>query len=323
MNIPKSIPTTLSALVFSSGLAIAADITWNGSTDNNWSEASNWTPASVPNLSGTGSDNAFVGGIAEYDGVQAGDFFLNNGNSLTMTSGGSWEQINGVAWIQAIGGTLNVNNGGSFNTGTAGNIVIGTGTTFNIAGTFNTNSIAMGLTGDISMYLTTGANFINTAGNFIINSADATFHLSGGTASIGEFNAINGDMVISGGTLNTSIISFNDAAQASSFDLSGGRINVASNNFQGIYAIGEDDYVNFTIGGSGSLYIEGITEGEALLLTTDGRLRYDDAIGNISFSESGSGYLFTGPAVPEPSTYAGLAGLAALAFSWLRRRKQS
>lgn len=307
----------LAALTISANLVQAVDYTWTGNVDTDWKTAGNWSPEAVPDLQ-TAGNNAVVAGETIYEAP--GDFHLNNGNSLTINNGGSWIQTNDISWLQFAGGILNVNSGGSFDTGTAGNIVMDTGTTFNIAGVFNTHGIAMGLGNGISMYLNSGAVFTNTAGNFIVNDAGATFHLTGGTATIGEFNALAGDIVISGGVLNTTIVSFNSADLASSFDLSGGRINVAPNAFQGIYAIGNDDYVNFTIGSTGEFFVDGLDEAGAQALITDGRLRYDNAIGNIVYTAQDGGYLFTAVGVPEPSTYAALAGALALVAAWLRRR---
>ena len=306
----------LAALTISANLVQAEDYTWTGNVDTDWKTAGNWSPEAVPNLEIAGS-NAVVSGETIYEAP--GDFHLNNGNSLTINNGGSWIQTNDISWLQFTGGILNVNSGGSFDTGTSANIFMGTGTTFNIAGVFNTHGIAMSLGNGISMYLNAGTVFTNTAGNFVVNDADATFHLTGGTATIGEFNALAGDIVISGGVLNTSIVAFNDPGLSSSFDLMGGRINVAPNAFQGIYAMGNDDYVNFTIGSTGEFFVDGLDEAGAQTLITDGRLRYDNAIGNIDYTAQDGGYLFTVSGIPEPSTYAALVGVLALVAAWQSR----
>jgi hypothetical protein len=58
--------------------ALAADITWDGSTDTDWDDPDNWTPAQVP---GSG-DNVTIDGASANDPVLSSDVTINN---LTIT----------------------------------------------------------------------------------------------------------------------------------------------------------------------------------------------------------------------------------------------
>ncbi|MGE9294980.1 MAG: PEP-CTERM sorting domain-containing protein [Puniceicoccales bacterium] len=321
-------------------LATAAPFDWTGNTNTDWSTASNWDPTNVPNL--TGIDNAFVSGTTVYNAAN-GDFIISTGSTLTIQNGGNWSQTNGIAWIKMQGGTLTIESGGIFDTGTAQNLERPGGGTFNVSGTFNINtSFAFGIGTNQTLNLTggdltvaTGDFIVSDNGVFnmtggsaifpnhvIINADTSTLSFGGGTTTITNElkpNAgLNGASIGGGATVNATLISF-DGGDTNSLDVADGRLNISNGtSFNGIFTAGGDDYVNLTTISS-EVFIDNLTEGGSITLLSDGRLRFNDAIGNIVATPLGDGYLFT--AIPEPSTYALLFGAMTLSVLVLRRRK--
>ncbi|WP_309386346.1 PEP-CTERM sorting domain-containing protein [Cerasicoccus frondis] len=294
----------------------AVDYVWNGAPDGDWATATNWSPNGIPNL--TGPDNATVNGSTVY--TAPGDFFLTNGSTLTIQSSGSWIQEGDISWIQASGGILTIETGGSFDTGTAGNFNNTGANTLNIGGVFELNGIALTLDDD-SMTISSGGQFNSTA-NFLISADTASFLMTGGVANTAEFKP-NGtsNATINGGIYNASLVSF-DGGVSSKVNLGGsGRLNIANGGtFQGIFAIGDDDYINIT-SASSVLFIDNLDEANKDILMASGRVRVNDVNSGIIATAVGNGYEFTSN-IPEPSTYAGLLGLATLGIMMIRRRKQ-
>ncbi|WP_309400390.1 PEP-CTERM sorting domain-containing protein [Cerasicoccus maritimus] len=294
----------------------AVDYTWTGATDTDWGTASNWSPSGIPNLNGT--DNATVNGATVY--TAGGDLILSTGSTLTIQGSGSWVQEGGIAWIQASGGTLTIEAGGSFDTGTAGNYNNTGANTLNIGGVFDVHGIELSLDDD-SMTISAGGNFSTTA-NFIISADAANFLMTGGIANTAEFKP-NGtsNATINGGVFNASLVSF-DGGNASKINLGGdGRLNLSGgDNFQGIFALGDDDYVNITSSTS-VLFIDNLDEANKDILLASGRVRVNDVNSGVIATAVDGGYEFTST-IPEPSTYVGMMGLATLGVLLVRRRKQ-
>lgn len=331
--------TSLAGLVFA-GLSISlASVasaqttwTWNGG-DGEYTSGSNWTPGSRPDLTGTNNTAVISAGAVTY--TPGGDLTISNGSTLRI-SGGSWTQAGGIAYIQMAGGNLLID-GGSFNQGESGAIVRNSNSTITVSSgsaTFNgafANNGTMTISGGTTSFggefssETTGtlnvlAGVVNVTGNLAVNTG--TLDIAGGTINISnELKALGAGFSVSGGTINASIISFDDLA--TSFDFSGGTINLSTGGFEGIY--GPNGYINFTTGSDGELHLGSISTTAAQSLLTS-RVRLNDAIDAEAFEilsdgASGSIVRLIPSAIPEPSAFAMLAGLASFGFVASRRRR--
>lgn len=292
--------------------SVASAQTWGGG-DGEYTTGSNWIGGSVPNTGGGGTATINSGNVTYTPG---GDLAINNGGSLVI-NGGSWTQAGGVAWIQLGGGSLVVA-GGTFNQGTAGNIVRNASTSITIssgAANFNGEFANNGT-------LTVSGGSVSIQNNFVANVG--TVNINGGIITAGgELKPQGADFTMSAGTLNVALISF-DAA-AASFDLAGGTINISGSFTEGIFANSPDAYLNFTSGSTGSLHLSSVSTTAAANLL-GGRVRVNDTIDAMAFeilSDGGSGSIISlvGAAIPEPSSFAMLAGLASLGFVASRRRR--
>lgn len=177
---------------------VATTSTWTGTTDNNWNDASNWSPSGVPAPGGTaGVLNGNTVQVAANPASGVDQLLVNGSSTLEVsaqlqiigpTGGhGLYVGANGSA------GTLNVNNGGALGV-TGGNLGIGRGTT-------GTLTLATG--GSISA---SGINEFHLGwdggGNGTITQSGGTFTKNGGgDVRIGAFGG-TGVYNISGGTAN-------------------------------------------------------------------------------------------------------------------------
>jgi fibronectin-binding autotransporter adhesin len=305
------------AVLIAAGLSSSAFAqttwTWNG-VDGEYTTGGNWDQATAPNLTVSGNVAVINSGNVTY--TPGGDLAINNGGTLRI-NGGSWTQVVGNAWIQMGGGNLVVA-GGTFNQGTAGNIIRNAGSSVTIS------SGAANFNGEFanSGALTISGGNVSIQNNFVANTG--TVNISGGAITVGgELKFQGADMLISGGTISAALISFD--ATAASFDISGGTINLSGNFTDGIFANSPDAYLNFTLGSTGELHLASVsTTGAANLL--GGRIRLDDTIDSAAFeivSDGAAGSIISlvGSNIPEPSSFAALAGLGVLGFVASRRRR--
>ena len=288
----------LSAFIFAQ--AHAATVTWGGG-DGEYTTGANWTGSSVPNTNG--GDTAVINsGNVTY--TPGGDLAIHSGGKLQI-SGGSWTQSGGIAWIQMTGGSLLVN-GGTFNQGTAGNIIT-----------------------DATSSVTVTSGTANLSGNYIYQASGGALTISGtGTVNVaGEFKPID-TFSMSGGKLTANLISFADGPGSITF--SGGSISLngagANSGFYG----GGTKSLNFTSSSTGSLFFSSYTLTELTSdgFLTNGTIRYNGTIDagqfTLTAADSGVYVSLTSAAIPEPSTYAALAGMVILGTAVLaRRRKQA
>lgn len=272
----------------------AATVVWGGSTGE-YTTGGNWVGGSVPNTNG--GDTAVINaGAVTY--TPGGDLPIHAGGKLQI-NGGSWTQAGGVAWIQMAGGTIEVT-GGVFNQGTAGNMVK-----------------------DATSAIIVSGGIANLNGNLVYeNTATGAFTLSAtGVVNVGgEFKPIT-NFTMSGGTLNSSLISFADGPGTISF--SGGTVGVdGSGGNSGFYGGGGTKALNFTTSSTGILIFNTYTLAELATdgFLTNGTIQFNGTTDSSKFTATqvGGNVQVTLTAVPEPSTYALLA-MGAVSLFALRR----
>ncbi|MEI8342040.1 MAG: PEP-CTERM sorting domain-containing protein [Verrucomicrobiota bacterium] len=294
--------TTIAALALGILSAHAQAATYTTIAAGDYQTAGNWDNG-VPVLTGT-ANTAVVNQVMTYN--PGGDFSLNGGGTLEITTGGSWTQINGVAWIQLGGNGHILVDGGTFNQGTAGN------NPFNLGGTGNTFTIS------------SGAAYFNSS----FNAGTALTYLqTGGTVNtVGEFDANSTTASMSGGILNTTLITTQNAiAGVDTFTFSGGVINLSSGF--GIYG-GNAKQINFTLGSTGVINFNGGTSLSAVQgMVTSGIIELNGTIdaGLADFSVTqpggtGTPVILQLNQVPEPSVFASFA-IGACGLLGLRRRR--
>lgn len=306
MNTPSLLPLrslrlgaiiAATATLLAPSIASAATVVWGGSTGE-YTTAANWVGSALPNTAAGDTAHITAGAVTYTPG---GDLALQNGGTLRI-SGGSWTQAGGIAWIQMAGGGILVD-GGVFNQGTAGNIVL-----------------------NASSSITVTAGTANLNGNYIYQASSGTFAISGtGTVNVAnEFKPID-TFTMSGGKLTANLISFADGP--GSINFSGGQISLNGGGGNSGFYGGGTQSLNFTSGSTGSLFFSSYTTTELASdgFLTNGTIRFNGTIDSGQFtltSADGGVYVsLTAAAVPEPSTFASLAGAAILGFTVLRRRR--
>jgi hypothetical protein len=213
--------------------ASAVQITWTGATDNDWSVASNWSPASVP----TATNEVVINNVANdpiiYSGTTAETelIYINTNAVLTINSGGILNaRGNGSHGIIFTSATI-INNG-TLNIETAANGPIGIGiyifgpsSTITNNGTILINATIYGIkgnpsdgtinftnnsTGTINMLKASGFSLSNTltylTNRGIINYTGLSNCISAeGTTTVDNYGEININSSSSGMYLETAV----------------------------------------------------------------------------------------------------------------------
>lgn len=283
----------------------------NGGGDNQYTTAANWSGGVVPNTAA--GDNAVINNGSAVQYTPGGDLVLNGGT--LEVSNGSFTQVGGNNYIQlgqnGTAGTVLVD-GGTFNQGTDSaspfNLGPGTGNLFKI---------------------TSGA--VNLDATFVLNPG-LTFAQSGGTLNVtaGETQFNSTTNTLSGGMLSTTLITGVNVAN-DRFDISGGTLNLTGANFNGIYAGGTSQFINFTPGSNGKITFSSgsTTTTDAQNFINNGVIEYNSGgTGTLSnFNITSSGGVVTvslvGAVVPEPSSVALMALGAVGLVGWTMRRRSA
>lgn len=250
------------------------------------------------------------------------------------------------------GATLQLNNNlalqnSALNTSGAGVVTLSSVTTPTIGGlTGGTNLASVITTGysnvtALTLNVGTGAS-LAYSGIIADGAAGMTLTKTGaGTQTLSGANTYTGSTTVAAGTL--SLGASNSLADVSNIILSGGTL--ATNSFAdtvGTLSLLGNSTIDFTGGGSfafansaaatwtGGMTLSltsGFVSGSSLRFGADasglglGQLAQITGGGYDTFSLDSSGYLVGAAAIPEPSTYAAMAGLAALGCAFWRRRR--
>jgi hypothetical protein len=213
------------ALLYFSGHASAADVTWDGGgTTNNWSEVANWSGDTVPGIGdvavfdGTSTKDATIDVNINVQGIQ-----INSGYTGTITQAGSH--------------TITITSNGF-------------GAYTQSGGTFNGGSGDIRLTGDTNRdhtFMLSGGTFNSTSGTLFLsrgfthNSGSGTFNHNGGTVTFESGSDPSILVPAAGETFNN--LNFNRDHGSPSLFLSGRVITVGAlalndGSFYGGFAAG-------------------------------------------------------------------------------------
>ena len=330
------------ALLCATSTSYAADITYTG-TDNaetNWNVGTNWSSGSLPTSADTAIINqnrtTFVDSAVNFGGT------LTNQNSaagstsvVDVRTGGTLAvslATNGTA--SGGDGVINVTGG----TMTAGSEIINHGTINLSSGTLSLFNNASGSNGDKA--LAAAGGILNVTGGALIAGANK----SGGNLSF------RSSVVISGGSFTTTgsqtfftdgaSLTINGDAATIGFDslVQNRAARAADFNFNfgatGVSAVGSSGFMsiwNATINVDGSGYTGGaavfdlFTSSSFLDLDSNDFATMSTVAGFAGLdgvvSVSGNNLILTLTTIPEPGTYALLAGLTGLVWVMVRRRR--
>jgi hypothetical protein len=303
-----------SALTLLAGTANAAVSTWDGSTNSDWDTAANWDPDGVP-----GSTDQVI---------------ISNGNAVTKTGNLDINNATGTNddGLQLTNGTLNVSgNLSSFtsygtNSNPTSNLGVSGGTTGTLAvgGTFSLGNKSDSFSRTFTYNIYTGSSLTANAFQGVTGS------WSGATSGTGGWK-----LNVLGGSLNiTDTFDFTNVATSSKSPIgqitigslgtaTGGSVNIGTMSddwslFSGQYVLFNDDLGSLTFGKTNYANIGDV---EALI---DGDYIQKDAgiTSDFSIADNGSSWTVTlGAAIPEPSSFATLAGVMALGAAMIRRRR--
>jgi hypothetical protein len=275
MTLRKQLLITTAALALAPFTAQAANTTWNGTTDNSWETATNWS-------SGKPTGNGFA-------------ITITNGTNSPIQVGAS-ETYNstGTTGSTTIGSadTVNINAGNTLTTRSitlSGGTLTGAGS-FKIAGTGTTGITGFGT---VSVPFGTAVNLTanGTAGNPLILSGGNT--ITGGTTTVsgaGGLN-VNGD-TLSGLTITDTTGPVNlNGATLSGVTLGGanGQFNLTGNStLTGSITRNNTDTFNTNANTLSlkSATISGVTGGNVFVIGSGGTL--DNASGNSSVANDGT-----------------------------------
>lgn len=222
-----------------------------------------------------------------------------------------------------------------------GATTIATGATLRIGNGTDAGSLGStsGITNEGTLVFNVGSG--SRAMSTVISGAGSLSKDGSGTLTLSGANTYTGSTTVAAGTL--SLGASNSLADVSNIILSGGTL--ATNSFAdtvGTLSLLGNSIIDFTGGGSfafansaaatwtGGMTLSltsGFVSGSSLRFGADasglalGQLAQITGGGYDTFSLDSSGYLVGAAAIPEPSTYAAMAGLAALGCAFWRRRR--
>ena len=345
---------SLVALLPLASVVQGADIIWdNGAGTADWFAAANWSTDLRP-VQGFGTAGDGIN-------INSGSVVFNSasGNADTAFSGGTYFYKNlNVGQTAAQSGDVSFN-GGNVTFDTSGNYFVGRGGGTGSV-TVNSGTVRMGA-GRVHIGIDAGSNgSINVAGGSLIfgresSGVSAIIGTSGGsgamTISGGSFTTRTALQIDSGGSFTVSGSGATTIGIGSENTLDGGWIQNSGGTLRGLVDTGGvtkilvDDIAASTGGNNkngdvtfaaGSLLDVGFVgtgvAGTWVLMQWEGSLTnnglgfapgVNTSIWSFAIDETAKTLSITAAAVPEPSTFAALAGLGALGFASQRRRRRA
>ena len=297
------------------GTAHAASSSWTGSVDDDYHNAGNWS-AGVPGSSGA-ADVATLGG-------EGGPASVINVNSLFATGSATYTSPF-IDVFMRNNTTLNLNHSfriaRNFHIGSS--LAAGNGT---LSNTVNVNAGQLFVRddlviGDDNTHTKTDTLHLSGAGQLLLQGAAGSesvvvndtgvFHLNGEnvTATIGDgTNGVDAQFIMN----DTATLKYTlGAAAASLLDIEAG-FTIGANSLLEINA------ASYT-GGVGTVTLASF--GSKTGTFDVGNISIDGLAGGLSGSITYTGTTMDLTIIPEPGTYALLAGMTGLVFVMLRRRK--
>jgi len=357
MNNTAKLLSLAAPLALLSVASLTAQTTWTGAVDNNWNNASNWTSGTPDTNTNTvraivALDGANLtmstngsGRLVQISGNGAVGPTLNMTEDFVTTfssfSVGSVDETGAAA--AGYNGTVNHTSGAfsiSGSAGTrrlsiagAGGAATGTGT-YNFGGLAAASSPSLTLSGGTDVDIILGSSSGET-GNFNL-SGFGTVNVSG-TLRAAQFNG-DANINIVGGNLDINVNAF----EMSQFAAGDTNLNVTMDstgfstiNVAGATSFGEGDaFFNLSLGSGFSASLGetftivssdsfGLLQGQTVAEFTnvaDGDTVTVDGYSFLAGYDAGDFTLQT-TVIPEPGTYALLAGMGALCSIMLRRRR--
>ena len=335
-------PTTTQCLAIGAALLCAASTSYattlpflgGNNTDSNWNVGTNWTGDSVPGSGDTAlvnqnrrayvdSDVAFGGILTNQNtsnGAQTSEVDVRTGGILAVSTASNGSSVGAHGLIKVTGGTMTTTGAVTnrdvislesgalslFNAATSGNnqALSAAAGSLNVTGGTLTAGAAM-TTGTIQFFSAidiSGGSFTTAVQTFF---SGTSLTVNGDAATIGfkELNQIASravDFNFNFGATNVSTI----VSTGGFMNLAGATINVNGSGYAG--GAGVFDLIT-----SGN-YADDIFAGQSVT-------GFDGLDGVVS--ASGNNLILTLTTIPEPGTYALLAGLTGLVFVMVRRRR--
>lgn len=289
---PYTKPLALTALsiALSASSAFAAT-TWTGAVDADIGNSANWNNGRPDNTVSNDGSIGLVGGSAvtvEMEGrsdMNGGNYTVSNGSTIHSADVFSSGANSGFRWgnstLTLDGGHLDVD---------------------------LTQTSYFGRGGEVTLNMNAGST---------VDFVDSVYV---GYDSKGVVNQAGGSLVV-GGTLTLQYL-YNAYPSGNIYNLTAGAVTLGGLT---VNDRNDDDsnYFNFTTGSTGSLTIVGAASNYFDAFIAAGEIRINDATStlaafNVDTSVIGQATLSL---VPEPSTYALIAGLCALGSIMIRRRR--
>ncbi|HAK79936.1 MAG TPA: hypothetical protein DCM71_24270, partial [Runella sp.] len=241
----------------------AANITWTGAIDTDWSKPCNWNPAWVPDA----TSPVIIPNVSNAPSIAAGT--AAQAYSVNVQSGASLT-IAATATLTINGFLSTTNTSSLLNQGTvtnSGRLIIGSTPTGRQFGLWNLGTFTNNSSGEINIDNCTGNGINNNQGSFF-NTGKINI---GATASVGDFGIENQQLAV--------------------FNNTGGEIKIRRSNTAGVLNGLGSTFTNaavIDIGATASAGVYGIINQSTFNNNADGDIRIDNVTSDGFYNFSGT-----------------------------------